>query len=261
VAALQHVLNLRGAHLDEKGFFGPITADRVRQFQQARGLESDAVVDSETRQALYDMPAIDADWDIRTECVDLHLDAEGDCVKSLQHLLNQHGAHLTGTGLFATKTDAAVRLFQKTHGIVEDGNVGVPTKRLLYDTPEGTPEPKAISGNAHCTVKPPVCQLYVSRSVTAKFGKSFANHPDLTDAAVWSLVYGACRGIPQPFIHEGCTRSGDWVAHRIVSQTIEAGGQGKCLRIQLAVPHDYDSLIPVNAFVDDDPTYCADGSP
>lgn len=45
-------------------------------------------------------------------------------VRSLQYLLNAHGAHLVVDGVFGPRTDAAVRSFQRTHGLVADGIVG-----------------------------------------------------------------------------------------------------------------------------------------
>jgi len=45
-------------------------------------------------------------------------------VRSLQYLLNAHGAHLVVDGVFGARTDAAVRTFQRAHGLVIDGIVG-----------------------------------------------------------------------------------------------------------------------------------------
>ena len=48
-------------------------------------------------------------------------------VRSLQYLLNAHGAGLAVDGLFGAKTDAAVRAFQRAHGLVVDGVVSQQT--------------------------------------------------------------------------------------------------------------------------------------
>ena len=45
-------------------------------------------------------------------------------VRSLQYLLNAHGAGLAVDGLFGARTDVAVRAFQRAHGLVVDGVVG-----------------------------------------------------------------------------------------------------------------------------------------
>jgi murein L,D-transpeptidase YcbB/YkuD len=45
-------------------------------------------------------------------------------VRSLQHLLNAHGARITVDGVFGSATDTAVRAYQRAHGLVVDGVVG-----------------------------------------------------------------------------------------------------------------------------------------
>ena len=45
-------------------------------------------------------------------------------VRSLQYLLNAHGAGLTVDGIFGARTNSAVRSFQASHGLVVDGIVG-----------------------------------------------------------------------------------------------------------------------------------------
>jgi len=45
-------------------------------------------------------------------------------VRSLQYLLNAHGARITVDGVFGSATDAAVRAYQRSHGLVVDGVVG-----------------------------------------------------------------------------------------------------------------------------------------
>jgi peptidoglycan hydrolase-like protein with peptidoglycan-binding domain len=55
-------------------------------------------------------------------------------VRSLQHLLNAHGASLDVDGVFGAKTDAGVRAFQRTHGLVVDGVAGANTWSALIIT-------------------------------------------------------------------------------------------------------------------------------
>jgi peptidoglycan hydrolase-like protein with peptidoglycan-binding domain len=45
-------------------------------------------------------------------------------VRSLQYLLNAHGARISVDGVFGSATDAAVRAYQRTHGLAVDGVVG-----------------------------------------------------------------------------------------------------------------------------------------
>jgi Putative peptidoglycan-binding domain-containing protein len=55
-------------------------------------------------------------------------------VRSLQYLLNARGAHLVVDGFFGPRTDAAVRSYQRTHGLVVDGIVGARTWSALIVT-------------------------------------------------------------------------------------------------------------------------------
>ncbi|WP_227496909.1 peptidoglycan-binding domain-containing protein [Planctomonas psychrotolerans] len=48
-------------------------------------------------------------------------------VRSLQYLLNAHGARLTVDGIFGPATDAATRAFQRSKGLAVDGVVGPAT--------------------------------------------------------------------------------------------------------------------------------------
>lgn len=57
--------------------------------------------------------------------------ARGAHVSELQKLLAQHGYHLDTDGIFGQATAAAVRLYQKTTGLVVDGIVGTQTLNTL----------------------------------------------------------------------------------------------------------------------------------
>ena len=53
--------------------------------------------------------------------------ATGEPVRSLQYLLNAHGAALAVDGIFGPRTNAAVIAFQRSHGLVANGVVGQTT--------------------------------------------------------------------------------------------------------------------------------------
>ena len=53
--------------------------------------------------------------------------SKGESVKWLQYALNEHGANLTIDGIFGKQSKLAVLLFQKDHGLVQDGIVGAKT--------------------------------------------------------------------------------------------------------------------------------------
>ena len=57
----------------------------------------------------------------------LRITCKGESVKWLQYELNKHGANLTIDGIFGNQTKLAVLLFQKDHGLVQDGIVGAKT--------------------------------------------------------------------------------------------------------------------------------------
>lgn len=57
--------------------------------------------------------------------------SKGDDVICLQHLLNVEGYKLTIDGDFGSKTETAVKLFQKAHNLEDDGIVGAKTWAAL----------------------------------------------------------------------------------------------------------------------------------
>jgi murein L,D-transpeptidase YcbB/YkuD len=84
-----------------------------------------AVLASATAQALQPWPVLtqgsNSTWPLVT-------------VRSLQYLLNAHGAKLTVDGLFGPKTKAAVITFQRSHGLAATGTVNAGTWRSLIVT-------------------------------------------------------------------------------------------------------------------------------
>jgi peptidoglycan hydrolase-like protein with peptidoglycan-binding domain len=58
--------------------------------------------------------------------------SSGDLVEELQVILNaKYGADLDVDGKFGAKTEAAVKAFQKAHGLTADGVVGAKTRKAL----------------------------------------------------------------------------------------------------------------------------------
>lgn len=67
--------------------------------------------------------------------------SKGDDVIALQHLLNVEGYKLTIDGDFGAKTETAVKMYQKAHGLEDDGIVGQKTWTALgvkSNTPTNT---------------------------------------------------------------------------------------------------------------------------
>lgn len=65
--------------------------------------------------------------------------SKGDDVIALQHLLNIEGYKVTIDGDFGAKTEAAVKMLQKAHGLVDDGIVGAKTWAALGVKPQNVP--------------------------------------------------------------------------------------------------------------------------
>lgn len=132
VTALQRLLNTRGAQLPLVGIFNERTLDRVLQFQAARELPETGNVGNLTKNELYIYPPPGEEWNLRTECVDLHGGAEGECVQSLQRLLAQYGEQVSDNGKYGPETTEAVRRFQRKHNLTDSGVTDSRTKDELY---------------------------------------------------------------------------------------------------------------------------------
>ena len=125
--------NLYPAETD--GIYDGGTVLAVKWFQRANGLHADGDVGEMTYSALYAPAAVPFaayraneafDWILERYC-------EGDQVVSLQMRLRDLGYfRYKVTGYYGPSTEGAVRDFQKTNGIADDGNVGPETRALIY---------------------------------------------------------------------------------------------------------------------------------
>jgi peptidoglycan hydrolase-like protein with peptidoglycan-binding domain len=110
VVALQYLLVAHGRHLTVDGQFGPQTRGEVIAFQRASGLSTDGIVGEHTWGKLI---------------VTVRRGQNGAAVEAVQSLLaHQYGANIAVDGAFGPATDAAVRSFQRAHGLSVDGIVG-----------------------------------------------------------------------------------------------------------------------------------------
>jgi len=105
----QYLLRYRGYSLEADGYYGPVTADAVRSFQQSQGLVVDGILGPVTWPELT--------WDCQRG-------SAGNHVRGAQTGLNRHGAGLLVDGEFGSVTVSAVRSFQSDNGLVVDGWVG-----------------------------------------------------------------------------------------------------------------------------------------
>ncbi len=105
------------------------TASAVRAFQQAHGLKAHGVVDRETFTALEG-----ARWELGARVLHHQLSHPyvGNDVVVLQQRLAELGFNVGRCdGLFAERTEAALRDFQRNYGLAPDGTLGPATVRAL----------------------------------------------------------------------------------------------------------------------------------
>ncbi|MGH9279729.1 MAG: peptidoglycan-binding domain-containing protein, partial [Acidimicrobiales bacterium] len=121
VYKVQALLRHRGFNLAADQIFGPVTAQKVREFQASKRLTVDGVVGEQTWPALI---------------VTVALPDTGEAVKAVQSQFLE----LVRDGIFGPKTDNAVRTFQDWVHIAVDGIVGPVTWKAMVgsrvvDTP------------------------------------------------------------------------------------------------------------------------------
>ena len=111
------------------GNFGSKTEDAVIRFQKAKGLTADGVAGSKTIAAINSAVAgkggaVSSSSSSKT----LQLNSQGDAVSQLQTDLKALGYYYAEiTGNFGSKTEAAVKEFQKKNDLTADGVAGAKT--------------------------------------------------------------------------------------------------------------------------------------
>lgn len=98
VRSAQYLLAAKGLPVSKTGYFGSQTTTQVRAFQKSRGLRVDGIVGRDTWAALHPT---------------LSRGARGDAVRALQLELNASGARIYVDGVYGSRTEAAVKTFQK----------------------------------------------------------------------------------------------------------------------------------------------------
>jgi len=160
---VQHSLNLIGAKpkLPEDGVMGPVTVAAIKSFQLSHRLAADGVAGPQTKAALamavaqpvhvystlsqtelgqYDTAAVVPKAGQRDQYAAPNAPAKVvppvNNMLDVQKALNQLGAspRLKEDGKSGPMTIAAIKTFQKNHGLTVDGNIGPATRKELFGT-------------------------------------------------------------------------------------------------------------------------------
>jgi N-acetyl-anhydromuramyl-L-alanine amidase AmpD len=109
---LQYLLRSRGYSLTVDGNFGTGTESLVKSFQTSKALTSDGVVGKSTWENLVQ---------------NVQAGSSGDAVRAVQSQLANKGYGVTVDGSFGTGTTTALKSFQSSVGLSNDGIVGPDT--------------------------------------------------------------------------------------------------------------------------------------
>ena len=128
VAEIQATLRQLGVLATDETDFGCETDRAVRTFQQQRGVSVDGLVGVETYRALAA-----ARWRLGDRLLSLASNPfVGDDVSALQERLLELGFDAGRVdGVFGTRTQTALRGFQREYGMTSDGACGMATLRAL----------------------------------------------------------------------------------------------------------------------------------
>jgi peptidoglycan hydrolase-like protein with peptidoglycan-binding domain len=133
VRQLQRDLTRLGYRLEDDGVFGAKTDAAVRRFQRDKNLTADGIVGAKTRAAIASAKGATS---TPVPTATLQKGSRGAQVRQLQTALVKLGfmtqAQMnTGPGIFGTRTDAALRAFQRSENLVADGIYGPKTQQAL----------------------------------------------------------------------------------------------------------------------------------
>ncbi len=233
VTALQLLLNTRGAQLPAVGVFGEHTLEGVLQFQRARGLRATGIVSELTKKALYEYPPEGEEWNLTTECVDLHQGTEGPCAQSLQRLLIQYGEQVSDSGTYGPDTADAVRRFQRNHDLSESGVADSRTKQALYDQLSSVAPPGWRAEVDDCPG--PNCTVTLDHATVADIAESLdtgvITRGFLGLIGAYILRFACAAVFKATGFQVLCEKVAEWTVKFIAGNFLEASANQKCVQI------------------------------
>lgn len=122
------------------GNFGPKTETAVKEFQKAKGLDPDGVAGARTLDAIdAAIRAAGGSTSTSSGIAGLKLGSTGSEVRALQEDLTTLSFYYGDcTGHFGSMTQTAVKKFQKSRGLTQDGVAGKKTLAAIASAVEGT---------------------------------------------------------------------------------------------------------------------------
>ena len=160
VAVIANTLTRLGIHSNPTDLFDEGLAQAIKAFQQERGLTATGLINEITQRCLDE-----ARWKLGDRILALQSDSlmRGDDVSNLQDRLIQMGFNCGKVdGIYGIRTEASVKEFQKSVGVVVDGKCGPVTLISLMRLV------KTVSGGAPAALRESVRHAVASPALASK---------------------------------------------------------------------------------------------
>lgn len=168
VRRMQQALKTLGYDVKVDGTYGPVSEAAVRSFQRKNNLNQDGIAGNQTLTLLYSLsgdaasgenggsasPVYPSEGESVTPSARLELGSSGADVTALQNKLNSLGYNCgRNDGVFDTATRGAVKAYQKSVGLSQDGIAGTQTlTKLFSSSAQGTDSPSGDSASAGAAI-------------------------------------------------------------------------------------------------------------
>ena len=160
VAVIANTLTRLGIHSNPTDLFDEGLTQAIKAFQQERGLTATGLINEITQRCLDE-----ARWKLGDRILALQSDSlmRGDDVSNLQDRLIQMGFNCGKVdGIYGSRTEASVKEFQKSVGVVVDGKCGPVTLISLMRLV------KTVSGGAPTALRESVRHAVASPALASK---------------------------------------------------------------------------------------------